>query len=289
MKLIILLVLFSTIVFSGERGGNGGGVHVCENNVELYDFYEARNPRLHNLPVWKSIPEVSLEAYLEKALAHIQKDIPSISNRVKAQLNKILEIPKDQLIINQGIPLILDADIPMTDEGCDYDQVANWNNRFERVFFRKKYYDLMDNMNKAGLYIHETLYKLSRDSAISHNSDKIRKVVGKIFSDELLTKDDELTIWSEDALMTKGGSYCTDAINLASDNMRLMSRLVDLCRSSKDNPVEMIRFRGMRNQLIANLKGSAELCKQRCYSETQLELCPQFIDMADLYERKVCL
>ena len=75
MKSLLFAGLFITtsLLASGDRGGNGGGGHVCGDKVELYDFYEGRSPLLHNLKLWESDSSISTNEYLRRAIDHVKK------------------------------------------------------------------------------------------------------------------------------------------------------------------------------------------------------------------------
>lgn len=52
MKYLSFVLLLSVSLSSfAKEGGNGGGVHVCGKKTELYDFYEGREARGHNIDV----------------------------------------------------------------------------------------------------------------------------------------------------------------------------------------------------------------------------------------------
>lgn len=190
MKFFILSFFLMTSVFAKE-GGNGGGVHDCGTSVELYDFFEGRNPILHGLPVWTSDPQISETEYLARAMAHLKKDLPMTHTLVAARLRELMLT--GIIVFQEGtIPIIADADIPFVDAGCSYRQVANWNENFGLVFIDRPLYERMDGMSRAGLILHEVLYKFARDNGTANvNSNRIRKIVAKIFSDEVLLQTDE--------------------------------------------------------------------------------------------------
>lgn len=207
------LIFFSLIIASlssfAKEGGNGGGVHVCGKKMELYDFFEGRDSRGHNIPVWESNKKVSFEAYLQKALNHIDADIPEVSGVVKAMVQKILATPKKDLFVNIYIPHIFDATITVIGEGCFYKQAANWNERFHTLFISEEVFKKLDPMNQAGLIIHEAVYKLSRETKVAvETSDAVREVVARIFSDEKLTKKEAEVISSSEALILASKPSC---------------------------------------------------------------------------------
>ncbi|MES2526572.1 MAG: hypothetical protein V4598_05770 [Bdellovibrionota bacterium] len=211
---VLLLALFLTASFSGftKEGGNGGGVHVCGNKYELYDFFEGRDPRGHNIKLWKSEKRRSRDYYIEQANNHIKRDIPEVAEKVAATVKKILATPEKELFGDITIPVINDATISIIGDGCRYQQAANWDERFGKLFISKEIYGKLDSMNQAGLIIHEAIYKLSRETKVStETSDLVREVVARIFSDEKLTEKDSEVISSQAARILGTKPMCEAA------------------------------------------------------------------------------
>lgn len=211
MKFSKLLIgacfLTSFLTYAGDKGGNGGGGVVCPDSVELYDFYEGRSPIIHNIKTWQPDARITRDEYLKLAMNRIKNQLPWIYSGVTSRLDKILSIPDDQLLLPVEIPLTGDADIPFIKKGCQYQQVANWNERIGRLIINKDLFDRMSSMDQAGLLIHEALYKEARESLNrSSNSDEVRKLVAKIFSELPLSKEDsDLAILTRDVLLPKDG------------------------------------------------------------------------------------
>lgn len=277
MKLFIFLSLvLSFHLFAGERGGNGGGVHVCGDKVELYDFYEGKHPLMHKLKLWELPPDPVFDRMVYGILAmnHLKQDLPAnIYALVEAEYEKLRRIPENELVISQSIPFIPDADIPMVDEGCSYQQVANWNDRFERVFFRKSLFNKLDPMGQAGLYIHETLYKVSRDALVAKNSDKIRKVVAKVFSDEKLTKEDIAAIWDGEPMAKRKQAECEASLNFLITAFDSIEKTVRLCEQTR--VVERLHL-SMKEQSRKSADAYIKylnVCMKVCTEPKQVEMC----------------
>jgi hypothetical protein len=193
---ILGMVLFGANTFAGNEKGNGGGIHYCQGQEtqELYDIYEAQARYGYEIKDDKS----PVNAQINKALAKIKKANPFIARVVE---EKIKYLQNGHTIIREKIKLtpIGDAKILLVDEGCSYQQLANWDEVSGNLLVKKDYFDKMSNTNKAAFYIHETLYKVGRDLDLltlnadgSTNSDEIRRMVGEIFS----TNNSLLLIWN---------------------------------------------------------------------------------------------
>jgi hypothetical protein len=184
--LIVGTLLLSMNSFAGNEKGNGGGVHYCENQTtqELYDIYEAQARFGYKLINNK----LSVDGYIQYAVNKISNANPFIGKKVNEKLDYL---KNNHMIMRPKVRLnpIGDANILITDEGCEYKQLANWDEISGNLIIKKEYYDLLDNLNKAAFHIHETLYKVGRDLDLlakssdgTSTSDEIRKMVGEIFS-----------------------------------------------------------------------------------------------------------
>lgn len=238
MKFLILILLLSisSSVFA-KGGGNGGGVHVCGDKYELYDFYEGRDPRGHNIRIWKSDRKLSRDQYITMALDHIRRDIPQVADKVATLVQKILATPEKELFAKIRILIINDATITVMGEGCRYKQAANWDERFGKLFISKEIYKKLDPMNQAGLIVHEAVYKLSRETKVAtETSDAVREVVARIFSDEKLTEKDSEVISSQAALILASKTSCEAAKKqfITLDSIKLEKSDPNFIRMNKD-------------------------------------------------------
>lgn len=258
MKLLLLSLMLAAS-FSGftKEGGNGGGVHVCGNKYELYDFFEGRDPRGHNINVWKSEKRISKDKYILRALNHVARDIPEVSDKVVAMVNKILAIPEKELFAEISIPVIYDVNPTVIGEGCHYQQAANWDERFGKLFISKEVYKKLDSMNQAGLIIHEAIYKLSRETKVANEtSDAVREVVARIFSDEKLTEKDSEVISSQAARILGTKPMCEAA----------KKQFADIDALSQGKPDD--RFTDVNNKIV-------EYCLKWCLIPEERAICEQ--------------
>jgi hypothetical protein len=242
---LLSLLLFCFQSFAKE-GGNGGGVIICPNSIELYDFYEAKNsyPRID---VWKNDPRFSMEDYLGAALNHLKSDIPEVHDLVEKMVKSILGMPKNQMYVNVTIPMIEDATITVLGRGCQYEQAANWNERFKKLFISERLFGKLDGLNQAGLIMHEAIYKLSRDTFVAtETSDKVRAVVAKIFSDERLDKYDAEIILSQSAKDESTRPICLETKRMITD-------------------VENLLKKGDDKETRSLLKETVDLCLRGCF------------------------
>ncbi|MBP9706714.1 MAG: hypothetical protein KBD78_03665 [Oligoflexales bacterium] len=150
----------------GAIVGNGGDAVICLKDdtnevisVQLLDFYEAKYRWIFNLDLDQA--GTSVEEKLDYVIKKLSKHDPVRAKVYKEQI--------DTFHANTnywpGIRLhnIKDANEIGIPKGCVVGQVARQHNSslaFDKYFVvAKDIYDLMDNNNKAGLILHEIIYK----------------------------------------------------------------------------------------------------------------------------------
>lgn len=178
--------------------GNGGDAIFCEDgSVELLDLFEARNRgvilegqndspqeralgKLHALAVL-STPErdssIVGEAlfsipYLWAEAGHdsLWRNLDYVSN------DFVFPAPTDRGTIRGEIP-----------QGCHIVRVAHFEVE-GKIFVKKEYYNRMDSLNQAALYLHELLYRGLRMGEKSNHlkphgsSEMIRSLVGDLLA-----------------------------------------------------------------------------------------------------------
>ncbi len=261
----LLLTLMLAASFSGftKEGGNGGGVHVCGNKYELYDFFEGRDARGHNIKVWKPNRKLTKENYLALAQKHILRDIPEVADKVAAMVKTILATPESDLFAEISIPVINDANITVIGEGCHYQQAANWDERFGKLFISKEIFGKLDPMNQAGLIIHEAIYKLSRETNVAtETSDAVREVVARIFSDEKLTEKDSEVISSQAARILGTKPQCEAA-------RKQFATVEELSKGKMD-----AQFTDLNNKIVDYCLKWCLIPEERAYCESKRSSTP---------------
>jgi len=187
MKTLLLIgsLLISSMVYAGQDG-NGGYSIQCGANITTLDLYEATH-RYHykvdlgpaNLSVDEKV-EIMLKR-LEKINAYTAKVI----RKLYLDNKSITTISNDNIMIDgkvvfgEGNPA-LDVGDSIYPNGCKLLPLARTIPLSEttRIFYRKSYYDRLDNNNKAAIQLHETLYKhLNPD-----DSQPIRQLVALLAS-----------------------------------------------------------------------------------------------------------
>ena len=193
--LIILFFLYlisfnALAVLDGQGTGNGGDVLVCKNlngsvqNITLYDFHEASFRHDINLD-------------LDSNATSLNEKVTSILNKIK-RLNptraalyekwwKEFQLPENTSFTNDHL-----SDIPDTGEvtypaNCEVVQAAHQKKPMSgerRYIIKKDLWNQMDVANKAGLVIHELIYREAREenSYVHTNSKRVRYLNATFFS-----------------------------------------------------------------------------------------------------------
>ena len=168
-KLILALLSLSAVTlnsYAGDKILNGGNVIVCKDaagattSVELLDYYELKlknqNLQLNN----------SLTDYKEVLLERF-KDWEQIAPKRIEQYTQWLQLFEEEAGIypNVVIPDILDTGSIVIPRGCELTPAA-FQRRDEDIFPGEKRYvinkdlwDLMSPVQKAGLVLHELIYR----------------------------------------------------------------------------------------------------------------------------------
>lgn len=156
----LLAVLAVQSVQAGDKILNGGNVIVCGNNVELLDYYEAR------LTGKKLQFDPGLTTYKDK-LNHLFERWKEVApKRMKLYSEWLNEFESDAGIYpGIEIPEIQDTGTVAIPSGCKMIPAA-FQRRDEDIFPGEKRYvinkdlwDLMDANQKAGLVLHELIYR----------------------------------------------------------------------------------------------------------------------------------
>lgn len=182
LNLLMMTVgaLMSVSSFAQEHVGNGGGSHFCKDRSfqESYDIYEGRTRyRLKFDETQTSEKEV-----LTKVLHVIKNYDVTLYQEVANWINYLNST--DRFVVQPKIKLtkISDANILLTDEGCEYEQLANWDEVSGRVFVKEGIYTKLNPFHQAALKLHEVIYKVYRSRKNANNSDQTRRLVAELLS-----------------------------------------------------------------------------------------------------------
>lgn len=178
----------------GDHGGNGGGVHVCYDgkkvdadgnriikSVEMYDLYEGRARYFFKEQISPAL--VTEQDILKFAYWSTQahgadglylNGLRALAARLEAAVRLVNEKirPTDEVL-----DLVPDANRLMHGENCEYDQLANWDDRTGNLLVKRKYLEMIEKqpLDLAAFKTHEAFYFLDRKYNGAKNSDDARE------------------------------------------------------------------------------------------------------------------
>ncbi len=194
MKSILMLSLF---VFSfpvyanlfGADSSGGGKVVVCRDqnqvikSIQLLDLYEASALYGLSPKMLAANIDASLEVVKAK-LREVYKDTSFMSptdHWIDDAKKAFRLLPK-----NSVLESVNDAAVIALPAGCQTEQLALYKDDF-LLLVNQDLWNVLDDLNKAALYVHEAIYRFERTGNKTTNSVHARKLVGHLFSDFKLT------------------------------------------------------------------------------------------------------
>lgn len=176
----------SSLALAGGMEGGGGKSVVCRDNnhkiisAELLDIWEGKN--IYNLNIEQKNDVDSILSIAQNKLTHSLTN-PEVSLfRILRRVRSIMMISKPGVIlkdVNDAAEVALPAD-------CKLEQLANYvDDNF--LIVSNEIWNQLDDLNKAGLILHEAIYRFERDNGAT-NSRRARKIVAHLLSDFQFTK-----------------------------------------------------------------------------------------------------
>lgn len=168
----------------GSDGGGGKGV-LCGENLRVLDLYEADEVRGFTAEKFNSASEdETFRFYILKTDRHMQAADPTGYEDavLKPLLPELKKFRDNFSFIPRGARLTVsqDATLPKIKAGCEVVQIALLGLDAAKV--DREYWDMLDNRNRAALFVHELAYNYVRKESKARTSDDIREMVGAIFS-----------------------------------------------------------------------------------------------------------
>ena len=178
---------------AGPRVGNGGAGWVCQDRetktyrwIRLVDLFEAENEFGLKVPQQAG----SYREILGRKLDTLRLELPGLHQMLTTSADQLERSTK---ILADGSTLTRIDDgrvrVPPSPRSCEggylyYGQLANFTDDgrllINGAYFNQKVFSETD---RAGLLLHEILYKSLRDRRGDTNSTRARQLVGLLFSD----------------------------------------------------------------------------------------------------------
>lgn len=167
---------------NGNGVGNGGDVVVCKDHTEILDFVESRLMKQFMI-----IPTVKKIEFVELARQRVAK-IKNLDKRLFEQYSKVLSTISSRIVFIENaqfrdIPDSFEIAIP---KDCKLEQLAIQQEIDGKIMIHisKILWDKLDNVNKAGLILHEIIYEHLLVTG-EVNSIKARRLNALFFSKEI--------------------------------------------------------------------------------------------------------
>lgn len=249
--LAALLLVSSTAAFAktakiaqhGERGGNGGGVWVCQNKdalgtvrkIELVDFYEAEKEfKL----ILKKHTGLNAETILDLYKYRIFEIDKNLASGLEPYFSKLQE---NLNLIDSDLEVIDDSlfRVKPNQKWCEagtisYQQMANYTN-YGSILVNENLFNhaQFNEVEKAGLYLHEVIYAYLRDKSRDKDSQRARRIVGVVAS----TLTTEQAREALELIRVSTNMYKMDFVKIAKGSYLMGSPSSETNRSSDENQV----------------------------------------------------
>lgn len=178
--MFLVIAMLSAPAFAQEHVGNGGGSHFCAGRgyQEMYDIYEGKTR--YGLTFDEN--QIDENLILQNAIQKIKNINVSVAVEVAAWIDYLNQPGNLVTSFNIKLTRVPDANVLMTDENCEYVQLANWDDVTQKVFVKPSVYLVMSPFHRAALKLHEAIYKVFRIRKKSINSDQARLLVAEVLS-----------------------------------------------------------------------------------------------------------
>ena len=187
IKFVAAFYLSSSSSYAGHENGNCGGGIVCGQGdhmtVELLDFWEAEV--LNGIKIERS--RLSLDLQLQMAFQRLQNhkfadilELRSIFNNMHEMLDKNF----DKIYLPAGIAIAPpeDARNLYIKKGCKLEGIAIYDDNKNILRFDNDLFSKLSQTDRAGLLIHEAVYKYLRDKYGATDSILARHITACAFS-----------------------------------------------------------------------------------------------------------
>jgi hypothetical protein len=204
LRLIPLVALLATVggFAEGTHGGNGGVLMVCREGgdlgtqkpierIELLDLYQANQEEGvgYGLPVSRdraTSPDAQIERALERLAfdERFQRDVRAEIAAAKRNRRFLKEPP--EVAVRKRLPLTGDFTGMVVDDGCHYEQLADYRDKSTLLVDPELYRALSASpdtfTDEAAFWTHEAVYRVFRNRLHAEDSDLARELVALLFT-----------------------------------------------------------------------------------------------------------
>lgn len=184
----LVLILISSVAMAQSRVGNGGGGVLCDEEIQLLDFYEA--PQF-DFTIENLGQGAKVEDYVGSWLQNLSRLNPSRARLYSYYLSTFWN---DTRWVGKEDSLgeILDQGVLSLPKKCQYVQIAGQQDPTfgkKRYLIVKEYFERLSVQHQAGLVLHEMIWRdmRSQKNWIHKQSGSIRFLTALIASEQLKT------------------------------------------------------------------------------------------------------
>lgn len=214
--LLLTVFLLPASAITGTNSGGGGVVVVCKDgdkiqSVELLDLWEAKqglNPYLKYTPIYtnSSVADQVTAGIARLKSAFVVSPIQPPNLPSDVYLADLLEDVTNAFLLNNNVQPgffspVLDqltgaGQLPLTDDiwevwtpapPCDMEQAITYDDAGEIAYMDMDLVNLLNNTDKAALFLHEALYKSLRTYSAEASSIRVRRSIGYAMSGNSFT------------------------------------------------------------------------------------------------------
>lgn len=230
----------------GERGGNGGGVWVCQNKdrlgtirkVELVDFYEAEKEFKYTIKNQTGLDSQTILDLYKYRIFEIDKNLAASMEPYFSKLNaKLNPVDTDLEVIDDALYRVKPPGRWCEDGTISYQQLANYTNytNYGSILINEYLYNhaQVSELERAGLLLHEVVYEYLREKFHDKDSQRARRIVGVLAS----TLTTEQAREALEFIRISTNMYKMDFVKIAKGSFVMGSPNSETNRSSDENQV----------------------------------------------------
>ncbi len=156
-SIFILLILTPFHLFAGNEVGNGGDVIICKENVQLLDYFEAKN---FNFTIANFNEQDDYKKIVIKILDAFSATDQKLADQYKLRFTKMDDLIEFKSDVN--LADIPDSHHELVPKDCNLKQIAirRPDEKNPKLFLiDQDLWNKLDHTNKAGLVLHEIIYE----------------------------------------------------------------------------------------------------------------------------------
>lgn len=195
LPIILLLIIFTSQSIAqnldGGTVGNGGGVWVCQDSlnaikkIELVDFFEAEKEFDYVIKSYEGLNYQDILKSYQQRISDIDTNLgKELSFYFKEIIPSIKLVDSELEVIDDALYRLKPSPFKWCAGEISYQQLANYTD-YGKILLSEYLFNHseLSELERAGLILHEVIYKYMREANEERNSVNTRRIVGIIASD----------------------------------------------------------------------------------------------------------